>query len=232
LPDRSLVKVDIGDGERPDFIPCPLRGDNCALEVMLREMYAAYWKEQERINRQSWLKASGIGERYWQATREGIRESADVICDYLDHISERLNAGEGLILAGPTGTGKSAVMSLIVKACYGHARSCKYITVSRLMRLLVDRSRSHSDDSDESEYPNWSLLLIDEFGAAYEHDYVFSAFEDYLGWRYDNKLATCIATNLGPAQLKESPNYERILDRWRETCDVIVMGGKSLRQRD
>ncbi len=51
-----------------------------------------------------------------------------------------------------------------------------------------------------------------------------------LGWRYDQQLATCIASNLTPEQIRRSPHYARLVDRWRETCDVVVIGGESQRR--
>ncbi len=226
----GTVEVELDDGERPLFLLCPQRSDTCRLEVYLAEKRERDIAESTLKARQIWIEAVGIGARYWGVSRDRIRESADIIGEYLDTIKDRLAAGEGLILAGPTGTGKSAIMSLIAQAAFGHARGCRYLTVTRLMRLLVDRRRNR--DEDEPEYPGWQLLLLDEFGSAYEADFVFAAFEDYMGWRYDNRLTTCIATNLTPETLRKTPNYERIIDRWRETCEVVVMTGESWRKRD
>jgi DNA replication protein DnaC len=214
-------------------VECPRRSDACALSAAMRE-------RQEKIRdqeRRRFLLAVGVGERYWDVKRNGIREGAQTICRYLDDIPQHLEAGHGLLLLGPTGTGKTGALALVAAACHDRlrlsAREVRYETGTRLMRLLLDRKASVDDEScdrDDHGYPAWRVLLLDEFGSAYEHDYAFAALDDYLGWRYDQKLTTCVATNLDPAALKSSPNYERLVDRWRETCVVLTMGGQSRRQ--
>lgn len=229
-PIFGRIEVDLNDGEAPCFVTCPMMSEDCLASKEIDEKEAAYRIRCDRRDFEEWMKSVGIGERYWEATRDGIRENHDLICDYLDNLKENVADGRGLILSGPTGTGKSGVLALIAKQAESIG-SCKYLTVTRLMRGLIDISRKQSNENDMQSYPRWKLLLLDEFGSAYEHDYVFAAFEDYIGWRYDNKLATCIATNLTPEGLKSAPNYARMLDRWRGTCLPVVMSGESLRKR-
>ena len=69
------------------------------------------------------------------------------------------------------------------------------------------------------EWRRWQeadLLLLDEFGRAYETDFPASLFESFIEQRYANRLATCIATRLTISDLKSNPQWECVLDRWRE----------------
>lgn len=192
-----------------------------------------------------WLTRCGVGERYWNATRERLREPEAVLA-YLDSLPERVSAGRGLVLLGGVGVGKTAALALLAREAEGHISGAWYTTVTRLMAHLlrgtemrlewVPRRGPGPYDNyarEEAVDPKcWPLLLLDEFGAAYESDYAMAAFEDYLGWRYDHRLATCVAANLTPAQIRQNQHYARMVDRWRETCEVVVIGGPSQRGRD
>lgn len=218
---------------------CPVFSPNCqaarAQEVSAQDR-AIIAERNSQLQEQTWLQSIGVGERYWAVTREGLRVKAPIIA-YLDELCEQTLAGRGLVLLGTIGVGKTAALSLIAKEARGQVRDVWFTTVTRLMRHLLREEqlrRLRDNDGYEYEYDpkKCRLLLLDEFGAAYESDYAMAAFEDYIGWRYDNKLATCVAGNLTPEQLRENPHYARMVDRWRETCVVVKIGGDSMRQSD
>ena len=188
-----------------------------------------------------WLEECGIGKRYWGVTRERLREPA-VIVSYLDDLAGQVTQGRGLVLLGTIGVGKTAALALVAKESEGLCRGgVWYVTVTRLISHLlrgtemitryndfgIDRGQPYQ--VEPKEFP---LLLLDEFGAAYESDYAMAAFEDYMGWRYDEKLATCVAANLTPEDIRENLHYARMVDRWRETCRVVVIGGESMRGQE
>lgn len=194
------------------------------------------------MTREQWLERCGVGARYWDACRERLREP-QVICAYLDELEERVKDGRGLLLLGPIGVGKTAALALIARDAQGKTPGAWYVTVTRLIghllrqtelrREMVYRRAEYNLPKGREEVVDpklWPLLLLDEFGAAYESDYAMAALEDYLGWRYDHKLATCVASNLTPEQIRRNPHYARLVDRWRETCDVVVIGGPSQRR--
>jgi DNA replication protein DnaC len=188
-----------------------------------------------------WLLRCGVGERYWEATRDKLREGGAIL-DYLEHLPARVQDGKGLLLLGPLGTGKTAAFALIAREAFERIPGVWYTTTTRCIRHLLHGSEMRTEWVSEQEPIGtyraektrvdpryWELLLLDEFGAAYESDWAMSAFEDYLGERYDRKLATCIAANLTPDQIRENPHYTRMVDRWRETCRTVVIAGDSMR---
>jgi DNA replication protein DnaC len=186
-----------------------------------------------------WLEDCGIGERYWGATRERLREPG-VIGAYLDDLGDQVNQGRGLVLLGGIGVGKTSALALIAKQARGIVRDgVWYVTVTRLISHLLrgsgmkTRRNTYGVETGqpyEVDPKLFPLLLLDEFGAAYESDYAMAAFEDYIGVRYDKRLATCVAANLTPEQILANPHYARMVDRWRETCRVVVIGGESMRE--
>jgi len=185
-----------------------------------------------------WLERCCVGRRYWDATRDRIQDPAEIVA-YLDDLEGRIKEGRGLVLLGTVGVGKSAALAVIAKEAEGKARGWTpvwFTTVTRLISHLLkgtEIQRRHDPTGRGEPYEvdprDATLLLLDEFGAAYESDYAMAAFEDYLGWRYDEKLATCVAANLTPQQIRDNQHYARMVDRWRETCEVVVIGGESQR---
>jgi len=188
-----------------------------------------------------WLVRCGVGERYWGASRDRLREPRPIV-EYLDALPARMSEGTGLLLLGPVGVGKTAALSLIAREVMSAVAGAWYVTVSRLISHLLRGTEMRrewvyhkgmynlNEGAEQDVDPKgWPLLLLDEFGAAYESEYAMAAFEDYLGWRYDHRLATCIAANLTPEQIRGNAHYARMVDRWRETCRVVVIGGDSMR---
>jgi len=232
----GTIEIDI-DGA-PAHAPCPRNRPGCRLDAVQLEREAARRQQAAQAamaREREWLASVGVGERYWDATREGLREPT-VICEYLDAIEEQVAAGRGLVLLGGLGVGKSAALALIAREAYRHGPIPTWMTtVTRLIRhllrgaeMVVKRDRFGVESTDDPK--TRALLLLDEFGAAYESDYAMAAFEDYVGWRYDQKLATCVAGNLTPDDIRGNPHYARMVDRWRETCRVVVIPGRSRRQ--
>jgi DNA replication protein DnaC len=221
------VWVRFGDGPG-GWGHCPRQTEECRLGVQIR----ADRLRSEQAATEIWLRECGVGERYWQASRGRLTEPAEVMA-YLDEIGARVEQGRGLVLLGPTGVGKTAALALIAREARGRVTSVCYTTVGRLMPAVLRALRENADKTAPYPASLWGdarLLLLDEFGAAYESDYAMAGFEDFMGWRYDHRLATCVAGNLTPEQIRENPHYARMVDRWRETCVVVAIGGESQRK--
>ena len=182
----------------------------------------------------------GVGRRYWDAKVDLLREPEPVV-SYLDDLAGQVEEGRGLLLLGPVGVGKTAALALIAREAQGKLPGVWYATTSGVidhvlrgaqMRTEIQGFGIEQGQPYEVDPKEWPLLLLDEFGAAYESDYAMAAFEDYLGWRYDQKMATCVASNLTPERIKSNVHTERMVDRWKQTCRVVVIGGESMRRSD
>ena len=195
--------------------------------------------------RAMWLRRCGVGERYWGMEMERLREP-DLVVPYLSGLAEQVEAGRGLLLVGPVGVGKTATLAMVAEEALAQGiMGAWYTTATRMITHLlrgtemrkewVYRSDGYGEREGREEDVDpkeWPLLLLDEFGAAYESEYAMAAFEDYLGYRYDRKWATCVATNLTPDEIRGNEHYARMVDRWRETCTVVGIGGESMRGAD
>lgn len=223
---HGLIRLEDGEGYL-HLVNCPLYSRDCATG---RKVEAIISRRIERQKNQ-WLNQVDIPEKHRKATKSGIMVSAAEILDYLDRwpVAE----GHGLVVVGPKGTGKSGTLALVGLEAYARGMTAidvHFTTLTRLMFALCSKK-------EEAYWPG-RLLLLDELGQAYESDFAFAIFEDYLNWRYERNLTTCVAANLLAKHNPDFPNvgsleddkYARIADRWRETCDVVVMAGRSRRQ--
>ena len=230
----GLVKITLSDGTLEQIQCDKVRKAECLLpdaQVNYRRKREEKRAKDHKKAERNYLQGAGIGARYLDVTRERLREHSE-ICAYLDDLKKQVSAGQGIMLLGPIGVGKTSTLALIARESFSARIDIWYTTVTRLMRrLLNDKFNPESFGSEEEYHPaRCELLLLDEFGAAYESEYAMATFEDYVGWRYDNRMATCIAGNLTPDQIRANPHYSRMVDRWRETCRVIVIGGESQRR--
>jgi DNA replication protein DnaC len=217
--------VYIGEGNLATA-SCPRYSRDCATGQKVEAIIA------RRIQREKkqWLDAVDIPEKHRKATKAGILVSAAEILDYLDRWP--VTEGHGLVVVGPKGTGKSGTLALVGLEAYARgmaAMDAHFTSLTRLMFALCAKK-------EEAYWPG-RLLLLDELGQAYESDFAFAIFEDYLNWRYERNLTTCVAANLLAEHNPDFPDvgsledrkYSRIVDRWRENSDVLVMAGKSRR---
>lgn len=176
------------------------------------------------------MRGAGIGSRYWYPDERRLGEK-EIVGDFCAGIADEVTAGHGILLTGPTGTGKTSILAHIAGAAFvaGIERTL-YSTVSRLMSALAQRQLLEGVWGEP--WIGADLLLLDDLGVAYESDFTWALFEDFVEARYGRLLSTCLSTNLSVADLREVARYERILDRFREVNRGVVVGGDSLRLPD
>lgn len=183
-----------------------------------------------RADREDWLRQGGLGPRYWGMSLECVEQTirADVAA-YLDGVREHIRQGRGLLLSGAVGTGKTAILGLIAeRACDERLSGVEFVHCSTLFAAFYRRAK---DDAERVlRWRECSLLLLDDFGMAYAHDFPVAEFEAFCEHRHSEILATCVTTNARVEDLQESRQWARIYDRWRSTCWGYVLGGQSKRQ--
>lgn len=155
------------------------------------------------------------------------------------------DCGRGIILAGPTGSGKSfigtwALRRLIQRRCPG-----RYIdTLDYLAEMKAAMGSKHdSPDAIEREMCQTQALMLDELPTALQTDWQRERVEYLLRARYDKSVGTIITTNLGYDRARQGESMwegvarlvgggvlgERIVSRLRQTCEVIELVGADIR---
>ena len=175
--------------------------------------------EQRKLLQKDYLARTGFGKKYQQpdiARVFGEHPDAAIVAEelqaYWDNISTHIEAGDGYLLSGTVGTGKTFTLALTaLQACRWRIET-KYIYAPTLFGML------HRNDPALHMIRQCDLLLLDDFGTEYNTEWNISGFSDLVEHRHANELATCITTNLSINSLSTQVVFAREIDRWRETC--------------
>ncbi len=152
---------------------------------------------------------------------------------YVRDIDGHLDAGDGLWLYGPVGTGKTSLAMLVSKAALdaGHT-----VAIYSLPRLLAE-IRTTFDEGSEQSYTELldrltrvDLLHVDDVGAEKTSPWVLEQLYAIINARYEEERSMIITTNLERDELAEQIN-ERTVSRLEEMCEVLPVGGSDLRRQ-
>lgn len=175
------------------------------------------------------LEHSGIGKHYWQVDESKI-QLLDAINVYLNALPDNITAGQGLIISGPPGVGKTSILSYVYQCCEWSrllTDNRYYVRYEFVPNLFNALTRA---DTDADCYERPDLLLLDDFGREYQNDFAMSRFEALIEHRYANGKPVIVTTNLSSKRLAENDRWERIIDRWRECCQLLQISGESMRK--
>lgn len=134
----------------------------------------------------------------------------------------------GLLLAGPVGTGKTHLAAAILKAAFGRGIPAAMVPVPKL--LMEMRQAIHTNEAKPlaEKVQNRFFLVLDDLGAERVTEWTQEALYLLINDRYEAELPTVVTTNCTPEQLAGQIG-DRSVDRLREMCRLIVLGGKSFR---
>lgn len=158
----------------------------------------------------------------------GWDASVATVRDYIDHYAEYAEAGKGLVICGPVGTGKSHMAAAVSIEAYKSRLVWRVIwrDAGRFIRSLApDADNRHGNLRD---YITENLLVIDDLGGEYRTDWSTGLLEDVISRRYDRQRPTILTTNLAPDDIQRDYG-DRLWDRLRDVNSVVVLAGESYR---
>mgnify|MGYP005857167723 CR=1 FL=1 len=205
-------------------LACPWRADSQRCPLARADLLKA---AQEKTK---WLRERGLLRRYHGMRLEQVDPRArDLVAGYLERLQEHVRAGRGLLITGTTGAGKTALLGLIAERAYDLGiTDAQFAYCYDLYAAFYRR-----DEEAREQIRRWRecrLLLLDEFGAPYGHDFPASEFEGFCEHRHADHLTTCVTTNLSVKAIQRSEEWSRIYDRWRSTCWGLALRGTTKRQ--
>jgi DNA replication protein DnaC len=155
-----------------------------------------------------------------------------LIRPYVRAIGENLDAGRGLWIQGPVGTGKTTLAMLVSKAALEADRSIAIYSLPRLLNLLRESMDSDAGKLDLIDrLTEVDLLHIDDLGAENQTDWVMEQLYSIVNARYEAQRAIIATTNLMPDELAERLG-PRTVSRLVEICgEMIPLHGEDRRFR-
>jgi DNA replication protein DnaC len=200
----------------------------------LRELRAA---ELARADLEAKLEQVAIPARFigktldnFHADNEPQKYALTVARDYLENFDGYAKRGEGLILSGMPGTGKSHVAGAILQGLLPK-RVGMYATCMGIIRSVRGTWRKDSERSEGEVLAmlrSVPLLVVDEIGVQYGTDGEQTILFDVLDGRYREMQPTVLLTNQDRAGLKQFIG-ERAYDRLTETSRWIPFDWPSYR---
>ena len=146
--------------------------------------------------------------------------------DYIGRIDEHLEAGRGLWLMGPPGTGKTTLAMLVSKAASEAGSSVAIYSLPRLLNEIRDThraERSHVELLDRLTAVD--LLHIDDVGAQRSTDWVLEELYSIVNARYEDRRSMLITTNIMDRDELCEQITPRTVSRLTEMCDELPLFG-------
>ncbi|MGX1560918.1 ATP-binding protein [Streptomyces sp. NPDC055506] len=139
--------------------------------------------------------------------------------------------GPSLLIAGPTGTGKThqaygAVRALLTR---GVRLRWEATTTADLYARLRPRA-GHDAERDLQRLVRCPLLLLDDLGAAKTSEWTEELTYRLINHRYEHMLPTLITTNFPTAELRATLG-DRIASRLAEMTERVILAGPDRRRR-
>jgi len=195
------------------------------------EQRKAQWQEQLFSN-------SGLGPRFSRCTlenwrkRPGTAKAYTAAREYAGKLEENLRAGEGLLLIGEPGNGKSHLLAAIANTALdrGHA-----VVFQRVPHLLASIRATYNggvvtEQQIMSTLTRADLLVLDDAGSEKWTEWTEPTLYTIIDERYTRQKALLVSTNATFVELEQKIG-PRTMDRLLEMCIVAENKGSSCRKK-
>jgi DNA replication protein DnaC len=169
--------------------------------------------------------AAALPERYRQAR----------LSDFPAQIVEGVTAwfakpGDGLLLCGPAGTGKTHLAAAITRACIEIGKPIMFRRAADLFQAIRETyDQGFTEEGVLAEYAKARLLVLDDLGAGALTDFERRYTLEVLDRRLNAMLPTIVTTNWTLPQIKEQMD-ERIASRL-SSFTLLAFAGRDRRER-
>jgi DNA replication protein DnaC len=148
--------------------------------------------------------------------------------------SAGLATGPSLLIAGPTGTGKTyqaygAIRALLAQRVRLRWQAITSADLHAAMRPRPSGAIGHDPERVLAEHIRCPLLLLDDLGAAKPSEFTEELTYRLLNARYNDMTPTVFTTNLPIADLR-SVLGDRIVSRLAEVTSRVVLDGADRRR--
>lgn len=179
------------------------------------------------------LKQADIPDRYFGFNRQTVTQEPHqawaIINRYLDTLDDRLFEGEGLLLHGPFGTGKTTGAIVIAQEAVDKGYSVKFLGVDYLISEL--RGMTHEQAGTyRNELLSKDLLILDGLETDTDGKWLLDELGAITARRYDDKKPMIVTTNSTPEEMNKSTLPQRYVERILHSCYPVPITGKNWRR--
>lgn len=178
------------------------------------------------------LSDANIGRRYWNAMIGGIppeREHRQTLIDYINDYDENERRGIGLIVAGPYGTGKTTILSILLREAMRRAPCSAWF----MPMPEVDWYARHRDAVGPNGVPVWNQIIrsqvvaIDDVGSERQVEWNDCWFEEVIRCRYNEQLVTHVSLNADTADLDTLfKRFQWLRSLARDAFKIVFVDGE------
>ncbi len=226
-------------GEFPSM-KTPVGWSDCPVCVG-RQMKAEQLRQEMMAAREHHMRRAEIPERYFDARFETYVPPTDdaakalrTVQAYGESFTSARDGGNGLILCGGVGTGKTHLAISAMHSVLAQGYSARFAVLLDAMRSIKETYRKDSAATESAAIARFTgpdLLVLDEIGSQYGSDAEKMLLFDIMNERYNRMRPTILISNLAKPRLTEYLG-DRVVDRMREGGGrMVVFDWASYRER-
>jgi len=208
---------------------------NCEREEEVKKINAEV-ETEKREKIQKLFSCANIGKRFINCSfknfqkRIGVEKAFNATLDFAKNFKQKQETGEGILLYGGSGNGKTHLVVAIVREVVKQGYSAIFQPAAELQYRL---NATYNDNGEsEAEIMNGliesNLTVIDDLGKGKWSEKVEERFYVILDGRYREMRPTVITTNLKLSELEKYVG-NAVFDRLKEMCVFILNNAKSYR---
>jgi len=193
--------------------------------------YYTYYKcPKRKISEQSTHIERNVGSDYKYTSFESFtvdpsnKESFEKCKNYASGLTR--HSKTGLLLCGPTGTGKTHLAVAILREAVKKGLHSTFVYTPELIAEAKQEIKT-GVNRIAGKVANTYFLVLDDLGAEYSTEWVLETLRRLIDQRSRDGKPTVITTNLRTDQLEMID--ERIFSRLKGMCERVVLTGKDRR---
>jgi DNA replication protein DnaC len=159
-----------------------------------------------------------IPRRFWESDFELIPEceGKEILRSYLRNIEDMLNRGEGLLLWGPNGHGKTSAAVIVAMEARRRGASVLFVQAETLRQASIEGTMFSDERSLIERAREVDILVFDDLGKEHtgESGYTERLFENLFRERSASKRVTLVTTNLSTKSPADKPNAPSLKTRY------------------
>lgn len=222
-----------------DPVPCDCADEQARQDLLKQEAEEVERRKEaaERMKRIDKLfDISKMGRRFKDRIFENFKtdKTNEIAFNkafaYAENFKEHKRNGEGLLLVGTVGTGKTHLAASIAHYLITNLTPVIFGNVTTLLgRIRETYSGEGSEHEIMDSLLKTDLLIIDDLGKEQTTDWVLEKLYSIINARYEDYKPIIATTNLNPKDLEKKIG-EAAFSRLVEMCQGIKMDGSDFRK--